>query len=278
MQIAPAALSKTLRHNDTTGDVERRSLDNDLTHLGRVREITIEIVDAPDEIRNVFSGLNLCAQRLQSLKKRKIDPRPDAIPAVVWQLLSVHQTIVYRAIELQNAVSLLLNEKNFLGALIMARTLVELAAFVSDLHVKVGIGIKENDLAKINAATMAANFATRWDHAPADTKSPNILTLLSHFDRDFAENKAGKPLTEVHAALSEYTHPNWSGMAGFFSVRNNEENTQYFSVQPTDKTGLYARVGIACLSLLVIEFLLGEIFVYATAVRTALLAPDQRAG
>jgi hypothetical protein len=59
------------------------------------------------------------------------------MPAVVWQLLSVHQTIIYRAIELQNAVSLLLNEKNFLDALIMARTLVELAAFVSDLHVKV---------------------------------------------------------------------------------------------------------------------------------------------
>jgi hypothetical protein len=150
--------------------------------------------------------------------------------------------------------------------------LVELAAFVSNLHVKVGIGVKENDLAKINTATMAANFATRWEHAPADTKAPNILTLLSHFDRDFAENKAGKPLTGVHETLSEYTHPNWSGMAGFFSVRNDEENTQYFSVQPTDRTGLYARVAIACLFFPVIEFLLLEIVEYAK-----LAAPNQRA-
>jgi hypothetical protein len=256
---------------------ESRQVDGETAHLGRVCEIMIEIVDAPDQLRDFFNSLNLCAKRLQSIKQRKIDPRSDSMPAVVWQLLSVHQTIVYRAVELQNAVAILLNEKNFLGALIMARTLVELAAFVSELHMKVGIGVKENDLAKINAATMAANFATRWEHAPADTKATNIVTLITHFDRDFAENTAGKPLFGIHATLSEYVHPNWSGMAGFFSVRNDQENTQYFSVQPADKSGLYAQVGIACLCLFVIEFLLREIVEYAANVWTKLPAASPSA-
>jgi hypothetical protein len=79
---------------------------------------------------------------------------------------------------------------------------------------KVAIGVKEHDLAKINAVTMATNFATRWEDAPTETKATNIMTLLERFDRDFAENKTGKPVSTVHTTLSEYTHPNWSGMAG----------------------------------------------------------------
>jgi hypothetical protein len=243
-------------------------VDDNTTHLGKVTEITIETVEASEEIRESFRRINLCAERLQSIKQRKIDPRPDSMPAAVWQLLSVHQTITYRAVELQNAVSLLLNEKNFLGALIMVRTLVELAAFVSDLNGKVATGLKENDRAKINAATMVANFSTRWENAPDDSKATNILTLLTRFDRDFAQDAEAKPLTGIHATLSEYTHPNWSGMAGFFTVRNDDENTQYFSVQPTDRTGLYARVAIGCLSLPVIELLLQEIVQYAASVWT----------
>jgi hypothetical protein len=141
----------------------------------------------------------------------------------------------------------------------MARSLVELAALVSDLRIKVAIGVKEHDLAKIDAATIATNFATRWEGAPTETKATNIMTLLERFDRDFTENKTGKPVSTIHATLSEYTHPNWSGMAGFFSLRNDEGRTDSFSVQPRDKAKLYVTIATGCLCLPVIEVLLREI-------------------
>lgn len=48
---------------------------DDIAHLGRVYEIAIETVDAPDEIKEYFNVLNLCAQRLRRIKQRKIDPQ-----------------------------------------------------------------------------------------------------------------------------------------------------------------------------------------------------------
>jgi hypothetical protein len=92
---------------------------DDIAHLGRVYEITIETVDARDEIKEYFNVLNPCAQRLRRIKQRKIDPRTDAMPAVAWQLLAVHQNIVYRTVELQNALSVLLNAQNFLSVRIL---------------------------------------------------------------------------------------------------------------------------------------------------------------
>jgi hypothetical protein len=229
-------------------------------HLGTVHEISIETSDAPGQIKDFFKGLNSCTHRLHAMKKRQIDPNTDPpMPKVVWKLLAVCQSIIYRAVELENAVSLLINAQNLLGALIMTRTIVELMVFVGELRENVARGVDERDLSKIDAAIMSTNFSTRWEEMPEEIKARNILTLLERFDRVFMGEKKNKPTSKIHAILSEFTHPNWVGMAGFFGVVNYESRVESFSVEHRDKPGLYVNVAGGCICLPGIEYLLREI-------------------
>jgi hypothetical protein len=243
------------------------------THLGTVH--AIETSDAPDEIRDFFKGLNSCTHRLHGMKQGQIDPNTDPpMPKVVWKLLAVCQSIIYRAVELQNAVSLLVNANNMLGALIMTRTIVELMVFVGELRENVAQGVDERDLSKIDVAIMSTNFATRWKEMPEKTRARNILTLLERFDRDFMGEKKNKPTSKIHAILSEFTHPNWVGMAGFFGVMNYESRVESFSVEHRDKLGLYVNVAGGCICFPVIEYLLKDIGEFVPQVWT--ISEDDR--
>jgi hypothetical protein len=181
------------------------------------------------------------------------------MPKVVWKMLSVCQSAIYRTVELQNAVAILINADNLLGAIIMARTLIELMAFISDLQEKISRGVDKNSLPMIDAAIMTTNFSTRWEEMPEGTKATNIQTVIERFDRDFMGEKKSKPVSGVHAILSEHVHPNWAGMAGFFGSINYESRVDHLSVRHKDKQKLYLHVAAGCTALAIIEHILRAI-------------------
>jgi hypothetical protein len=228
--------------------------------LGMVHEVSIEALDAPDEIKEFFTSVNDCAHRLQDMKRSEIDPRTDPImPKVVWKMHSVCQSAIYRAVELQNAVAILVNADNLLGGIIMARTLIELMAFISDLQEKISRGVDSNSLPMIDEAIMATSFSTRWEEMPEGTKATNILTIIERFDRDFMGEKKARPVSGVHAVLSEYVHPNWAGMAGFFGFVNYESRVDRLSVRHKDKEKLYLHIAAGCTALAIIEHILRQL-------------------
>jgi hypothetical protein len=71
----------------------------------------------------------------------------------------------------------------------------------------------------------------------------------------------------VHAILSEYVHPNWAGMAGFFGSMNYESRVDHLSVQHKDKQRLYLHIAAGCTALAIIEHILKMIFAIEPKVR-----------
>ncbi len=176
------------------------------------------------------------------------------MPKVVWKLLSTRQAIIYRAVELQNGISTLLNADNLrVLHIILARTLVELMVFVGYLSEELSIATKNENLGAIDKAIQSSNFSTRWEDMPAEAKAKNILTLLEKFDRKIMKEEKELPVTDMHAILSEFTHPNWVGTAGFFGFIDKQTAVQHFSVVHRDRAGILGNICGGCMCLLFIE-------------------------
>jgi hypothetical protein len=233
---------------------------DDAYHLGEVHLVSLEAFDASDDTKGFFQEFNKCAERLQAQKMRQIDPKTEPpMPKIIWKIEAIFQSVIYRSVELHNAISVLLNANNLLGAIIVSRTLIELMVFVADLYQKLVEGVEQRDLGKIDAATMATNFATRWDSMPEETKAVNILTIIKKFDKGFMGSKDETPTADVHATLSEYTHPNWVGMAGYFGKINYETRVHYLSVHRENTAKLHDTLAAGCIGLGVIDYLLRKI-------------------
>jgi hypothetical protein len=129
-----------------------------------------------------------------------------------YLLLSTREALIWRTEELARCACDMLERNDVAAGILLTRAVIESAAFVWRL--------KELLETRHQYSTAALHDTLRrmhlgWKNDPEfDPEFPekiNILTIIAHMDKKLPGVKAR------YDHLSEFAHPNWSGVAGLFS-------------------------------------------------------------
>jgi len=136
-----------------------------------------------------------------------------------FNLLSVRESLIWRTEELARGACDMLEKGDLASGALLTRAVAESAAFVWRLHelLKTRATRDPDELNKTVLAMIAG-----WKNDPTFPQAINILTLLKHMDKTIPGAEAS------YNSLSEFAHPNWSGVAGLFSEIDRENYVTRF--------------------------------------------------
>ena len=134
-------------------------------------------------------------------------------------LLSVREALAWRTEELARNACEMLEKGNVATGIILTRAVVESAVFVWRLKeiLQDRSKYKNNELAE-----MVLKMSIGRKNEPNFPEAINILTIIKHAEK----NVPG--IEKRYNYLSEFVHPNWSGVGGLFSNIDYENHITYF--------------------------------------------------
>lgn len=160
-----------------------------------------------DEQQSVIEQ-NLAAFRENLLNKLTAATDP-LTPKVAFKVLAYREALSWRTLEVAEGALRALQEENLLSSLILTRSLLECSAAYHFLHRKLRICVETDTVAELDATAMKLLFGARWEDW--EYNNPSVLTMID------GANKDCPGLRKNYDSLSEYTHPNYSGVALAFS-------------------------------------------------------------
>lgn len=133
------------------------------------------------------------------------------------------------------------------SGVLLARAVIESAAFIFRLKELLQTRA-QRDPEYLRAAAM--QMIAGWKNDPAMPRAVSILTLINHMERRIPGAQRS------YDSLSEFAHPNWSGVAGLFSEIDHEAYATHFgkgwskseNVKQMAATLLAASLDIFCYS------------------------------
>jgi hypothetical protein len=130
-----------------------------------------------------------------------------------YLLLCVREALLWRTEELARCACDVLSKDNVAAGILLTRAVLESAAVIWRL--------KEilEDRCSYSPADLDDKFEKMllgWKSDFDFPRSFNILTMIAHLDQQFRGVRAR------YDELSEFAHPNWSGVFGLFSVTDGE--------------------------------------------------------
>lgn len=142
---------------------------------------------------------------------------PDKIEAAAlshisklpFKAVSLRETLIHRIADLSDAAISLYKSSKIVPTIIMIRSVFETSAVLFWLFKKLKHISETNELDDINDFLNKHLFGGKDDDATV--KSYNILTAIDHTDKEFENYRI------AYDDLSEFAHPNWSGLIGAYS-------------------------------------------------------------
>ena len=132
-----------------------------------------------------------------------------------FKAVSLREVLIHRLTELSEVACDLYERKKIVSAFIITRSVMETAAMLYWLYSKVKKAVDSQDIGDIN------DFLNRALLGWRDTKMPaqayNILTAVDEIDKIFNGYRS------LYDSLSEFAHPNWSGVHGAYAKINTKE-------------------------------------------------------
>ena len=134
---------------------------------------------------------------------------------IPFKAVPLREVLLYRLTELAEVACMLYEENRIVSAFIMTRCVMETVAMLYWLYKRIEQVVQSNDLGDMDTFLMRAMFGWRDDSMPA--QAFNILKAIDQMDKQFPSYRA------LYDSLSEFTHPNWSGVHGAYA-RIDKEN------------------------------------------------------
>jgi hypothetical protein len=168
---------------------------------------------------------------------RASDVSPVAkIPLKARDLL---QVALLRSAEITNAFIRVFNAELFVPLFVLSRAVLETGCLSWDLRRRVSIILESRQKAELHdldrhlMKSLLGGKAKDWLGDPEQYPAPNVLTLVDRL------TKAEHPkLRGFYDVLSEYAHPNFSGMQAAYRVVDVEARESRFVPKPFDAGGL----------------------------------------
>jgi hypothetical protein len=146
-----------------------------------------------------------------------------------YLLRCAREALIWRTEELARCACDMLERDDLAAGIMLTRGVTESAAFVWRLNQLL------DDRQKYSEADLLRRFeqmllgAKNTNHDDPDfPKAINIITMIAHLDKKFPGIKDG------YDQLSEFVHPNWSGVFGLFSMTDWRTHTTKFTGDARD--------------------------------------------
>jgi hypothetical protein len=135
-----------------------------------------------------------------------------------WKAMSFRELLLHRFSDFIEATILLYETDHLLPAFVLTRAVIETSASMYFLLVKVREFQKYRDIHAFDDFLMKGLMGSKIDF---DLKPYNILTAVDHLDKRY------NGVREAYDRLSEFTHPNYSGVTGSYSSSKPKEFVTY---------------------------------------------------
>ncbi len=153
------------------------------------------------------------ARRLADLLKQHL-PTEISVAAMgvrektPYNFLSVRESLAWRTEELGRCACDLLDRDDIAAGALLTRAVTESAAFIFRLRELLETRATRD--AEYLQST-ALRMITGWKNDPEFPEAINVITLIQHMEKKIPGAQ------KSYDALSEFAHPNWSGVAGLFA-------------------------------------------------------------
>lgn len=132
-----------------------------------------------------------------------------------YKACSFREVLIHRVSDLADASIELLVAGNLVPAFVMVRSVVETTAMMYWLHEKSKGFLERRDENAFDEFLMKGMLGSK--DGTTGHSSYNILTAVDHLDKEF------DGIRGMYERLCEFTHPNWSGVMGAYSVIEKEK-------------------------------------------------------
>lgn len=170
--------------------------------------------------------LNEALVRAQRTAENLARSLPDRIPMMALPLsskiplkvLTLRESLLHRASALASPAVVLFQDGNDIGGILLTRALMETVAIMADLDVELSKFLNDKHENLFDKFLMNLLFANR--NGKGELVKHLTKSIMYSIDR---LDKKVKGIRFSYDALSEYCHPNWSGVHGSFTSINAEK-------------------------------------------------------
>ena len=145
---------------------------------------------------------------------------------IPFKAVPLREVLLYRVTELAEVACMLYEQNTIVSAFIMTRCVMETVAMLYWLYSRIDQVVQSNDLGDLDAFLMRAMFGWRDGSMPA--KAFNVLTAIDQMDKEFPSYRA------LYDSLSEFIHPNWSGVHGAYAKTDKENFSEDLGPEVTE--------------------------------------------
>ena len=143
-------------------------------------------------------------------------PMQSKIP---FKVFSLRETLLHRASALASPAVTLLEAGNVVSGVLLTRAVMETVAILADLQAKLDAFVKTPDVGAMDTFLMKGMFANRQEKGGIKDEfyTSSIMSSIDRLDKKF------NGFREMYDTLSEYSHPNYSGVFGAFGTVDQEK-------------------------------------------------------
>lgn len=134
---------------------------------------------------------------------------------IPWKAVNLREALLYRITELaESAIELYENQNRIISAFIITRSIHETIALYYSFYIKLKKVIDNQSLDNFDEYLMKLLFG--WKNDDDFPNAPNILNAVNEL------NKQIDTFRHIYDRLSEFCHPNYSGVFGAYAKINKE--------------------------------------------------------
>ncbi len=173
-----------------------------------MRRVTIDPKKASDA--ELLAYAENLSQRLVGSLPSTVDPAAISVTAKIpFKVVSLREALLHRAAELAGVACDLFRRNRVVSAFLITRGLLETAAVLCDLRDRVVGAIDTSMLSELDDFLMRALMGSRETNAKI--QALNVMTIVDRVAKKttFYRNS--------YDTLSEFAHPNWSGVLASYS-------------------------------------------------------------
>jgi len=167
------------------------------------------------EKKKISKAKQLSKQLTSNLPKKIKAESLSHSSKLPFKAFSLREVLIHRIAELSEVAVELFELKKIVPAIIMTRAVFETTSVLYWLYKNLKQVCATKELGNIDEFFMKSLFGSKNEERLIE--SYNILTAIDHTDKDFQGYR------NAYNSLSEFAHPNWSGLFGAYSKLNREK-------------------------------------------------------
>jgi len=139
-----------------------------------------------------------------------------------YKALALREALIWRSEEIARGALQMLKQGDFASAIVLSRAVIECTAMMARLAKEV---LERRNASAEQLDDTLMKLLLGWK-MPGEGETPaaiNILTLIDQLDK-----RIGGGVRHAYDLMSEFAHPNWSGVTSLFARTDREAYVTYF--------------------------------------------------